>query len=446
MMTVRSLGMLCGVASLALLLPATGIAQQSDSAALALTHVTVIDGTGSAPVPDMTVVLRRGRIEAIYPSADQRLPEGSRVLDLSGKTVIPGLVESHTHLRAFYASREQLLSELERYVYGGVVALREMAGDARVSAQLNRAARLGEITSPDVYFSAVMMGPHFYQTDAAGVAAIVQAAGPRDPAWAQVVTSETDLPLAVARAAGTGATGLKLYIEMEPELVKAVTDEAHRQGLKVWAHPAVFPSRPLEVVEAGVDGISHVCGLPWQDARLEPRRFAVVSRTNRPTFDSATVQSNSPELKQLFAAMVQRGTFFDPTFSMYPNGSLARFGCDAGLMTRIAREARSAGVTFLTGTDWHAPPGEDYPSLHQEIIALVEHDILSPLEAITAATLNGARALGVDDDTGSIEPGKAANLVVLDNNPVRDIRAISSVFATILRGKPFYREEFRRPD
>ena len=131
------------IACAAVLLPAPLAAQQTDSAALAFTNVTVIDGTGAAPMPGMTLVIRSGRIDDLRPTAARELPADATVHDLSGKTLIPGLIETHTHLRSFYESRERLISELERMLYSGVVAVREMAGDARVSAELDRSARLG---------------------------------------------------------------------------------------------------------------------------------------------------------------------------------------------------------------------------------------------------------------------------------------------------------------
>jgi len=302
--------------------------------------------------------------------------------------------------------------------------------------------RLGQIAAPDIHFSAMMMGPHFRAQD--GVGDEITRGMDGEAPWIQVVTAETDLPLAVARAAGTGASALKLYIEMEPELVAAVTREAHRQGLRVWAHPAVFPSRPLEVVGAGVNGISHTCGVVWQHPSLDPRRFAVISRTNRPVFDPAQVRADAREIAELFEEMARRGTFFDATFSMYPRNPASGFGCAPDLMTAIAREARRAGVTFLTGTDWHAPPDAPYPSLHEEIIALVEHGILTPLEAITAATRNGAMALGIADRSGTLEVGKVANLVILDGNPAEDIREIARVHAVVKEGRIHTRSEYER--
>jgi imidazolonepropionase-like amidohydrolase len=421
-----------------LILSLVGGAQPPTQEARVLAGVTIVDGTDAAAREGMTLVLRDGRIADIHPDGAKPLPTGADVMRLDGKTVIPGLIESHTHLQNFFDSRERLVGELERMLYGGVVAIREMAADARVSGELNRAARLGQIAAPDIYFAAVMMGPTFRGLDPNG-AAIAHAANER-AGWIQTVTPDTDVPLAVARAAGSGAAALKLYIEMEPELVSALTREAHRQGLKVWAHPAVFPSRPIEVVRAGADGISHTCGLAWQDADLEPRQFAKVSRTNRPSFDPALVQPDSPEMQALFAEMVSRGTLFDPTFSMYP-GRKSPFGCAPDLMVALARAAARAGVTMLAGTDWHAPPDEPLPSLHAEIVALVEHDILTPAQAIAAATRNGARALGIEQETGTIEVGKAADLVVLDGNPLDDITNIRRIHGVLKRGAWYSRTD-----
>jgi imidazolonepropionase-like amidohydrolase len=410
---------------------------------VALTNITVIDGTGAPPAPGMTVVIRDGRIAALYASGSRALPGDVRVIDGSGKFAIPGLIESHTHLQDFHASRDRLLAELERMLYGGVVAIREMAGDARISGELGRAARLGTIRSPDIYYSAVMMGPHFLQLDGGGAAPIAMAVT-GEPGWIQAVTAETDLPLAVARAVGTGATALKLYIEMEPELVAAITREAHRQGLRVWAHPAVFPSRPIEVVRAGVDGISHTCGLAWQHESLDPRRFARVTRDNRPSFDANAVTADSPAMIELYREMARRGIFFDATFSMYSRGGPGRFGCAAPLMTAIARAARHAGVTFLAGTDWHAPPESPLPALHDEIVALVEHGILTPMEAIQAATINPARALRIDGEAGSIAEGKWANLLLLDGDPLSDITRVRQVSIVVKRGVVLLRQEYDR--
>ena len=347
--TAASIGLTLAV----ILVSVPRAAQPQAPGVKAFTNVSIVDGTGGPARPGMTLVIRGDRIEDLFEAGAKPLPAGVEVVDLPGRTVIPGLVEAHTHLQPLSGSRARLVEELERMLYSGVVAIREMAADARVSGELNRAVRLGWIAGPDIYFAAVMMGPQFRSMD--GPATAIAQAADGDPGWIQTVTPDTDIPLAVARAAGTGATALKLYIEMEPSLVVAITREAHRQGLKVWAHPAVFPSTPLEVVRAGVDGISHACGLAWQHASLDTRRFAKVTRTNRPVFNPAVVGAGSTEMRALFEEMVRRGTLFDPTFSLYPGGRLSKLGCTPELMTALARAASRAGVTMLTGTDWHAP-------------------------------------------------------------------------------------------
>jgi len=429
-----------GLTLAVVLVSVPGAAQLPAPGARAFTNVTIVDGTGGPPRPGMTLVIRGDRIEDLFEASAKPLPTGVEVVDLTGRTVIPGLVEAHTHLQPLSRSRARLVEDLERMLYSGVVAIREMAADARVSGELNRAARLGQIAGPDIYFAAVMMGPHFRSMD--GPATAVAQGADGNPGWIQTVTRDTDISLAVARAAGTGATALKLYIEMEPALVVAITREAHRQGLKVWAHPAVFPSTPIEVVRAGVDGISHACGLAWQHANLDTRRFAKVTRTNRPVFDPALVGAETTEMKALFEEMVRRGTLFDPTFSLYPGGRLSKLGCTPELMTTLARAASEAGVTMLTGTDWHTPPEAPLPSLHDEIIALVEHRILSPSAAIQAATRNGSLALGILERAGTIERGKVADLLILDGDPLQDIRAIRNVHATVKRGRWYPRADY----
>jgi imidazolonepropionase-like amidohydrolase len=415
-------------------------AQQPGPSLVALTNMTVIDGTGAAPMPQMTLIIEDGLIVALHPSDDREPPSGAQVHDLTGKTVVPGLVESHFHLGQL-RSRARRRAELERMFYGGVLVAREMAGDMRIVAEASRSALLGEAASPDIYYAAVMAGPYFASMDPRMVRA---AAGhpPGGVPWAQAVTPETDLRLAVARAAGTGATGVKLYAQLDAELIEVLTEEAHRQGLEVWAHATVYPDRPVQVVRAGVDVVSHACGLGWQDADVDPglhRRFDI---TSRPGFDADAVESDSPEMGVLFEEMVRRGTILEPTLANHARPGDDPFGCTLDLVVALTRAAHAAGVPLVTGTDFYADESDPYPSLHREIEALVHHGVLTPLEAIVAATRNGAHAIGIEDSHGTIEPGKVANLVVLDRNPARDVRALRSVTMLIKRGRVYPRAEY----
>lgn len=408
---------------------------------LALVGATLVDPARDVHAPGTTVLVEEGRIRAVFPTGEQELPEGTEVHDLDGRYLIPGIVEAHTHLmRPFKRSREAMYAELERMLSSGVVALRDMAGDARVHAEARRNVLAGEKLGPDIYSVAVMGGPEFAATDPR-MAGSSLGYRPGESPWAQAVTPETDLRLAVARAAGAQVSGLKLYLGFSEEMIRALAEEAHRQGLEVWAHATVFPTRPLGVVRAGADGISHACGVAWQDSDLDPTPYAGANVEERPQFDPAAVEPDSPEMTALFEEMARRGTVFDPTLSGHARPGDDAYGCTTELMAAITRAAHRAGVTLATGTDWFTPPEDPYPAVHHEIEALVELAGLTPAEALVAATLGGARALGREADYGTVEPGKIASLVVLRDDPARDVRALRTVEAVVHHGMVHPRTE-----
>jgi hypothetical protein len=341
-------------------------------------------------------------------------------------------------MRRFKESPEAMHDELERMLLGGVVAIRDMAGDARVLAATRRDVLAGERLGPDIYNSAVFGGPEFAARDPRMARSSI-GYRPGESPWAQAVTPDSDLPRAIARADGAQVSALKLYLGFEPELIGRLAEEAHRQGLRVWAHATVFPSRPLEVVRAGVDVISHACGIAWQDADLDPVPYAGANVRQRPTFDPALVDPNSPEMDELFAEMVRRGTVFDPTLSNHAQSGDDRYGCTTELMAALTRAAHRKGVALSTGTDWFSPLEDPAPTVLHEIEALVQHEVLTPQEALTAATLHGARALGREQDYGTVEPGKLASLVVLRGDPTQDVSALREVMAVVQRGKVHWR-------
>jgi len=239
----------------------------------------------------------------------------------------------------------------------------------------------------------------------------------------------------VERATANGASALKLYAELPAALLRAMTEEAHRAGLQVWAHAVVYPDRPLETVRAGVDTVSHACGLPWQDPDLDPAGFARINRDNRPVFDAALVEPDGPEIATLLAEMARRQVVFDPTLYIQTRPRGAAIGCEPGLLIALTRAAHEAGVILAAGTDFHAPADDAYPALHSELETLVSTGVLTPLEAITAATLNGARALGLETTLGTIAPGKAGHVVVLRADPSRDILALRTVERVVKYGR-----------
>ena len=237
-----------------------GAADKSGPKSIVYLGATLLDGT-APPRVNMAIVTQGDRIVAVQSAEGFHPDPGQEVVDLHDKFVIPGLINTHVHLATL---AEPLVAKayLRRELYSGVTTVRDMAGDSRLLAELKREAEFGEIASPDIFFVAVMAGPGFFVDPRTHDSARGRVAG--QVPWMQAITPDTNLQLAVAEAHGTGATALKLYADLPGSLVQAITAEAHRQHMLVWAHAAVFPALPSEVVNAGVDVISHACMLGYE--------------------------------------------------------------------------------------------------------------------------------------------------------------------------------------
>lgn len=418
----------------------TPFAPPADGERVLFRHATLIDGADAPARADMDVLVAGARIVAVFRDTTP-LPENAvdaRTVDLHGRYLMPGLVDSHVHL-ATPPNRRQAEAELRRNLYGGVTAVRDMADDLRPVSDLARASLVGEIAAPDIFYAALMAGPDFFvdprtaQTSAGGT--------PGSMPWMQAVDDRSDLRLAVARASGTAPTAIKLYADMTGELAARVTAEAHRQHLRVWAHATLYPARPSEVVAAGVDTISHACLLIREVLDRVPRVNEPRPQARLDRFK----EGDAPELARLFETMVARGVILDATISAYappPDAPPQPGACDDAVGGAITRQARRAGVAIAAGTDFVEPASERWPELFHELHQLVERAGMSPLEAIRAATLVGARATGQERDIGSIEPGKLADMVVLEKDPLTSLDHLESLVMTIKRGHVFPRGDF----
>lgn len=409
-------------------------------------HARLIDGTGGSAHADIDLVVDGERIAAVV--ADRDLPPGrlagATVIDVTGRTIIPGLVDSHVHM-ATPPDRAMAEAMLRRDLYGGVTVVRDMADDLRLVGELTREARLGEITAPDIFYAALMAGPSFFDDPRTHAATRGAEAG--HAPWMQAVDASTDIALAVAMARGTGATAIKVYANLPADLVARITAEAHRQHMLVWAHAAVFPARPADVIAAGVDAVSHACYLAYQLVATMPAAYA----DHTPVPDAAYGAGDNAVMAALFADMRRHGTLLDATGSLFAELDAAHAKdpaahtgrCSGALTARIVSQAYRAGIAISAGTDHVDGADAPWPEVDDEIVFLVKQAGLSPADAIRGATLVGARAAGQDADRGSLAPGKLADFVVLARDPLADIEDIRSVVLTVKRGHVFARADYR---
>jgi imidazolonepropionase-like amidohydrolase len=402
--------------------------------------VTLIDVTGGPSRSDMTIVVDGGKFAAVAPSAESTPVRGARVVDLDGRYVIPGLVDSHQHI-ATPPDRAAAEAVLRRQVYSGVTLIRSMADDLRQVSDLARATLIGEIAGPDIVYAALLAGPEFF-VDPRTIA-VSQGEVPGAVPWMQAITPETDLPLAVAMARGTGARAIKLYADLSAETVGAIVAEAHRQGVHVWAHTAVFPAMPQDVVAAGVDVVSHVGMFVYAGSAHRPTGYAA----KKPIDDAEREGALDPQIESLVREMSRRGTILDATANLYRRRDDARERDDArpseaAFAARLVQHAHEAGIAISTGTDYETDPGEPFPALYQELEFLVKECGLTPGEVLRSATLVGARAAGAGDSRGSIEVGKIADFVVLAEDPLADLGNLRSVEMTVKRGRCYHRNDW----
>ncbi|UMP00059.1 amidohydrolase family protein [Amycolatopsis sp. EV170708-02-1] len=401
-------------------------------------NATVFDGRGGPARPRTSVVVDGPLIVGVEPDAavDAEALVGVEVVELGGRFLLPGLIDTHQHLNT-PPNRQWAERVLRRAVYGGVTAVRDMAGDLRQTADLARVALVGETASPDIFYAALMAGPAFFTDPRTW--SVAAGAQPGAVPWMQAITPDTDLPLAVARAKGTGAVAIKIYAELPAELITAITAEAHRQDMQVWAHATVYPTPPSQVVAAGVDVISHTTLLVHDLDGFPPPATFGDAMLERDALDWSSVgDSDWSSLRELFARMHGQGTILDATIGMLTTSGTSPQR-EAAVTARLTAEAYRAGVTICTGTDGENALADEFPALHHEMRALAEAGVPAA-QVIRAATQGGARAMGQQHRMGTITPGLLANLVILAEDPLADLANLSSVTCTIKRGRRFPRE------
>ena len=408
-----------------------GAPRAPSAAVTAYVGATLIDGTGGPPTAPSTVLVQAERITAAGRSTDIAVPVGAHLVPLNGRYLIPGLVNTHVHL-ASPPLPEVARAYLRRELYSGVTAVRDMVGDARLLGELKREALQDEIASPDIYYSALVAGASFFSDPRTAVSS--KGWEPGTAPWMRAIDESSDLRQVVAEAKGTGATGIKIYADLTPDRVRAIITEAHRQGMKVWAHAFVPPTLPSEMAVSGADSLGHADLIAYELADPIPQKYKEFSAI------SPSAAAPNPKIDRVLQLMAENHVILDATVGvsyLYPSKLFPK-----GVATSIAREAYLRGVIICTGTD-------DDPDFHavesrllDEIGHLVHESKMTPMDAIRAATTNGASVIGQTDEMGTISSGKLANFVVLKKDPLTDIHNLQSVDKVVKRGKVYPRSQY----
>lgn len=393
---------------------------------LVLNDATIIDAAHPATAMHQTVVIMNGRIAKVFPTGTMPLPDSAVVINLKGKYLLPGLIDSHVHMATDpdgVDNRAHTLEVLKQMLYSGVTTVRDMAGDARILAGLARDANEAEITSPGIYYSALMAGPSFFRDPRTHTS--TRGGIPGGMPYMKGITDTTDLRLAVAQARGSGASGIKLYANLSGALARKIIEEAKRQNIPVWSHAWLQGAKPSDLVSAGCISISHAPLLMYEQVEKAPD----VWKENG--HDAAFWDKALPALNELFNEMKQHHTVLDATLLTYKK--LAAEDTSKKWFYEMAKQitirAYKAGVAVCAGTD-----DDQEQFVQEEMRTLITDASFSTFDAIVAATKNSAAALHLENSKGSISPNMDADLLVLTRNPLNDINNIKSVELVIKGG------------
>lgn len=417
---------------------------------IALTNVRVVDGTGAPARERQTIVLRDGKIAAIGPAASTPVPAGAAVRDLTGKTVIPGLVMLHEHLfyvagGGAYPTHSESFPRL--YLAGGVTTMRT-AGNMGGYTDFNvkRVVDAGQVPGPEIHVTA----PYF-NGPGLGIPGVK---GLRDSADAHRMAEYW---------AAEGATSFKTYMQISRAELTAVVAVAHARGIKVTGHLCSVTYR--EAADIGIDNLEH--GFRASTDFAPNKQPDVCPGAAAGTRGLVSRPANDPEVQELLRHLVARGVAITATPTVFetrvpgqpkaPQGALdamlpqvrqqyeetwERVSRDTASTARrdydhmmaLTKEFVRLGGQLVLGTDPTGYGGVVPGYANQRAVQLLVEAGFSPLDAIKTATLNGATYLGIDQRTGSIAVGKDADLVVLNGNPLVDMAAMNRMEVVFKKG------------
>ena len=380
---------------------------------VALVGATLVDGTGHDAVPNATVIVADGRVVAAGPSASVGVPAGARRVDVTGKTIVPGLWDMHAHLHQ--------LEWAPVYVAAGVTTVRDMGNELAFVTTLRKTIESGRARGPRLF-----------------LAGLIDGGGPNAFGAESAVTPDEGRVI-VRRYHDLGFEQMKLYSLLAPAVVAAICDEAHRLGMTVTGHIPNSLSL-LAAVDSGMDQVAHlpVRGDPRSDStKVVIEHLAARGVVIDPTASwgeigghstAESVQSFQPVLQHLPPALIQTRVAGWGSANVDTATAHARMGRTLSTI----RALHEAGVPIVAGTDEGVPGFSVYREI--ELYAAAG---MSPMEAIRAATAVSAKAMRADKDVGTIEPGKRADLLVLDANPLENISNIRTA-RLVMQGGQLY--------
>jgi imidazolonepropionase-like amidohydrolase len=422
-MNTRHLVALSAAATIGLLvrLPA------QPAGAKAFTGARLIDGTAGAPIENATIVVRSGRIAAVGPADRVSIPADAARISLAGKTVIPGLINSHGHvgdtvgLDADRYSADNVMRDLRTYAAYGVTSVFSLGGDRQPGFLARNSQQTASLDRARIWVAGPVLEP----------------------------TSPADARTLVAKDAAMKVDIVKIRVDdtlgtvkkMPPEVYRAVIDEAHKRGLRVAVH-VFYLADAKAVLDAGADFIAHSV----RDADVDDAMIAAMKKRD---------VCLSPTLMREVSTFVYESTpsfFSDPLFlghadaaavaalkepsrqnEMRASPAAQRYKVALQVASRNLKKLSAAGITIAMGTDT-GPPARFQGYFELLELEMMAKAGLTPRQVLASATRDAARCLKIDREVGTLERGKWADFVALTADPLADISNVRKIDSVWIAG------------
>ena len=388
----------------------------SGEKAVAIVGATLIDGRGGEPLPDACVIIRGNTIAEVGSARTVKIPSGAEVVQASGMSLLPGLIDAHFHL-----GNDSLPALILQH---GVTSLR----DPGAWIETYDPAQAMSSPLPRLFLT----GPH------------LDGFPPAYPQNSYIVQDTEEAQRAVNRLADRGASAIKVYFRLSLLLIEQVCTSAHERGLPVTAHLEITDAR--DAINVGLDGIEHITSLgttllPFREA--ENYRQAMLADNNFRRLGRhqgwSTLDTTDQSASVLTKFLVEKETFVCPTLGAFEY-RLGKNEPDTikergfRKMLDFTGFLHRGGVRMVVGSHGGVPYAARGWAYQHEMELMVESG-MSPAAVIVGATLENARFLRIEERLGSVEPGKQADLVLLRSNPLEDIGAMRQVERVMLNGR-----------
>ena len=422
--------------------------------ALVIRNVTVIDGTGAGPEPDMTVVIERRRIRTVGTEGSVRYPSSARVIDGTGKYLVPGLWDMHVHLR-------DLDGTLPLFIINGVTTVRDMGSELEKTVALREQVEAGALVGPRIRTSGMMVESSSW---VAQYVDLMREQGADEQAVEEflrtriMVGDPQEAAAVVDSLTALGADFIKIRHAESPEVFAAIADAAADAGTHLVGHYVWILSLE-ESADAGQRSIEHNVLPGFNERTPEQKRDIFDALLRNDTHLVPTLVTNSAEtlpfenvlaiVEDTEGALDSRNRYVSRAIRQRWIETVAVNSADTErpppeviqqMMTgsnQFLAEARSAGVKMMAGTDVPTTGTFFGFSLHDELALLVGTYGMTPMEALRSATAIPAVFMGMDAEVGTIEAGKWADLVLLDADPLADIRNTRRIDTVIADGRVY---------